>query len=358
MAWDICGLVVALMNKVTENSFHRIYFIFGGLFLLLTLAAVVFLLHADNIENLSLIFVILIYAFFVLLLSILFIVALKKKINLVIKSVDGIIDDAVNGEENIHTGYAETSVSALESKVYRFIKISKSATAVIDKERNKIKSLISDISHQTKTPIANILLYSELLLDSSTINNEEKQLAEGIKVQSKKLKWLIQSLVKMSRLEVGIISANKALVPVFQTISSSVGAVFSDAEKKNIQIQVLCSESVKAYHDSKWTSEAVTNILENAVKYTAAGGKIHVTVKQYEMFTEIAVSDTGIGISENEINSIFKRFYRSKYVSQYDGVGIGLYLSREIISVQGGYIKVKSEINRGSVFSIFLPNTK
>lgn len=146
--------------------------------------------------------------------------------------------------------------------------------------------------------------------------------------------------------------------PIFQTIGSSVGAVFSYAEKKNIQIQVSCSESIKAYHDSKWTSEAFINILENAIKYTPTGGKVDVIVIQYEMFTRIDISDTGIGISENEINNIFKRFYRSNEVSQYEGVGIGLYLAREIISSQGGYIKVKSQLNEGSVFSVFLPNNK
>ncbi|MBC2578864.1 hypothetical protein [Clostridium sp. DJ247] len=102
------------MSKITPASFHRIYFIFGGLFLLLTLAVVVFLLHADNIENLNFIFVILTYAFFVLLLSILFVVLLKKKVTLVVKSVDGIIDNAVNGKDNVYTGYDETSISALD----------------------------------------------------------------------------------------------------------------------------------------------------------------------------------------------------------------------------------------------------
>ncbi|KZL88575.1 sensor histidine kinase [Clostridium magnum] len=345
------------MNKITETSFHRTYFTFGGLFLLITLVVVAFILSTDNIEKEKLVLATSIYAFFTLILAVLFIFALKNKITTVIKSIDGIIDNAISGK-NICTSYDETSISALENKMYRFVSISKSNTAAIDEERNKIKSLISDISHQTKTPIANILLYSELLLDRSTINDEEKQLAKGIKVQSEKFKWLIESLVKMSRLEVGIISANKALTSIFQTISSSIGAVFSDAEKKNIQIQVSCSEDIKAYYDSKWTSEAIINILENAIKYTTIGGRVAVTVKQYEIFTEIVISDTGIGIREDEITRIFKRFYRSKNVSQYEGVGIGLYLSREIISSQGGYIKVKSQINKGSVFSVFLPNTK
>lgn len=345
------------MNKVTEASFYRTYFAFGGLFLSITLAVAAFILFNSDIQREQLILAIFIYVFFILSLTISFILLLKKKITSVIKAIDGIIDNAINRENSTCISYEETSLSALENKMYRFVSMSKATTAAIDEERNKIKSLISDISHQTKTPIANILLYSELLLDRSTINQEERELAEGIRVQSEKFKWLIESLVKMSRLEVGIISANKALLPVFQTISRSIGAVFSEAEKKNIQIHVSCREDIKACHDSKWSSEAITNILENGIKYTATAGRIDVTVKQYEIFTEIAISDTGIGIREDEITSIFKRFYRSKDVSQYEGVGIGLYLSREIIASQGGYIKVKSQISKGSVFSVFLPNT-
>lgn len=358
MVWDICGLVVKLMNKVTQNSFYSVYFIFGGLFILLTVGIISFLLFQDNITAVTFIRIIFIYALAVLVLSISFVFVIKSKVTIVMKSIDEIIDNAINRQDNTDIDYYETSLSALESKMYRFVTTSKSNTNAINEERNKIKSLISDISHQTKTPIANILLYSELLLDSAILNGDEKQLAKGIKIQSEKLKWLIQSLVKMSRLEVGIVSANKDLIPVFGTISNSVGQVFSPAEKKNIQIAVSCSEDIKAYHDSKWTSEALINIFENAIKYTPANGKIHIIVKQYEMFTRIDISDTGIGIDENEFNNIFKRFYRSDRVSQYEGVGIGLYLTREIISSQGGYIKVKSQINKGSVFSVFLPNTK
>ncbi|WP_034869471.1 sensor histidine kinase [Clostridium lundense] len=346
------------MNKVTQNSFHRVYFIFGGLFILLTVGMLSFLLSGINVVKITFVRIIFIYALAVLMLSIFFVFILKSKVTIVMKTIDEIIDDAISGKDNKDIDYDETSISALESKMYHFVTISKSNTDAINKERNKIKSLISDISHQTKTPIANILLYSELLLDKSIINNDEKQLVKGIKVQSEKLKWLIQSLVKMSRLEVGIVSANKVLIPVFGTISNSVEQVFSSADKKKIQITVSCSEDIKAYHDSKWTSEALINIFENAIKYTHANGKINVTVKQYEIFTRIDISDTGIGIHENEFNNIFKRFYRSDRVSQYEGVGIGLYLTRKIISSQGGYIKVKSQINKGSVFSIFLPNTK
>lgn len=358
MEWDICGLLVKKMNRVTVNSFLKIYFTFGLMFGLFTLAAIISLFYLDNKSSMTPIELVCIYAFFVLVLAISFIFSLKSKVTLVIKSIDKIIDDAINAEYNMCPSYEETSLSALEHKMYRFITISHNNTNVIAKERNEIKSLISDISHQTKTPISNILLYSELLLDSDKLNGDEKELSKGIKVQSEKLKWLIDSLVKMSRLETGIISANRTLSPIFKTISNSLGAVFSSAENKNIQIRVCCDENIQTYHDGKWTSEALINILENAIKYTPLNGKIDIKVEQYEIFTRIDISDTGIGINENEINNIFKRFHRCANVLQYEGIGIGLYLTREIISSQGGYIKVKSKVGNGSSFSVFLPNTK
>ncbi|MBU3159579.1 HAMP domain-containing histidine kinase [Clostridium frigoris] len=346
------------MNKITENSFKRIYIIFGLVFAIFTVAITIFLLCIyDTTRS----FMLIIFAYFmvIILLAYTFIIVLGKKVTRSIKAIDEIMDNAINGKKNMYTGYEENMLSSFESKMYHFIAMSKFTTDEIEKERNKIKSLISDISHQTKTPVANIMLYSELMLDGYKLNQEQKELASGIKSQSEKLRWLIESLVKMSRLETGIISSvNKTLLPVFQTISTSIGTVFSYAEKKNIQIRVCCDEDIKAYHDAKWTSEAFVNILENAIKYTPVCGEIDVIVSQYEMFTRIDIKDTGIGINEGELNFIFKRFYRSADVSQYDGVGIGLYLTREIISSEGGYIKVKSKLNEGSVFSVFLPNTK
>lgn len=358
MEWDICGLEENLLNKITEASFQRTYIIFGTVFILLTVAITMFLLFIYD-PTITFILIIFAYSMAMILLAYIFIAVLGNKVTRSIKTIDEIMDNAISGKKNIYTGYEENILSSFESKMYRFIAMSKFTTDEIEKERNKIKSLISDISHQTKTPVANIMLYSELLLDGYKLNQEQKELASGIKLQSEKLRWLIESLVKMSRLETGIInSVNKTLMPVFQTISTSIGTVFSYAEKKNIQIQVCCDEDIKAYHDVKWTSEAFVNILENAIKYTPEWGKIDVIVSQYEMFTRIDIKDTGIGINEGELNFIFKRFYRSADVSQYDGVGIGLYLTSEIISSEGGYIKVKSKLNKGSVFSVFLPNTK
>ena len=127
------------------------------------------------------------------------------------------------------------------------------------------------------------------------------------------------------------------------------------AEQKDIFVTVNCPEDLHLFHDSKWTAEALFNLLDNAVKYTPAGGKITVSVEQWEMYVKLNISDTGKGISERNQASIFRRFYREEEVHDKPGVGIGLYLAREIITRQGGYIKVTSEVGKGSTFSVFLP---
>lgn len=132
------------------------------------------------------------------------------------------------------------------------------------------------------------------------------------------------------------------------------GIVYA-AEKKEISVSVNCPEELMLSHDNKWTVEALFNLLDNAVKYTSVGGKISVSVVQWEMYVEIKVADNGKGISESNQAAIFRRFYREEEVHIKPGVGIGLYLTREIITRQGGYIKVVSVPGNGSEFSIMLP---
>lgn len=142
---------------------------------------------------------------------------------------------------------------------------------------------------------------------------------------------------------------------MFDTLAQAMSGIVYSAEKKEITVTVDCPEGLHLSHDSKWTAEALFNLLDNAVKYTPAGGKISVSVEQWEMYVKLDVTDTGKGISESNQASVFRRFYREEEVHDQPGVGIGLYLAREIITRQGGYIKVVSEIGKGSTFSVFLP---
>jgi signal transduction histidine kinase len=298
----------------------------------------------------SLVFVVL-----VTIMGVLFIYTIKKQLIKIINNLENIVNSAIN-EESIVTGYTDNILSSFESKIHRYVKINKASKESIEKERNKIKTLVADISHQTKTPISNILLYSQLILENKNIDEHSKMMLNDIKKQSERLNFLIQSLIKMSRLESGVIELSKSNSQIYKTIYKSVQEVYLSADNKNIDIKVDIDKKISANYDSKWTIEAIVNILENAIKYSKENSQIEVSVKSYELFKRIDIKDSGIGIEESEINNIFKRFYRCKNAKQHEGVGIGLYLTRTIISKQGGYIKVQSEIGQGSTFSIYLPS--
>lgn len=268
----------------------------------------------------------------------------------VMQNLDAMLDAAINGtftEENID----ETMFSVVENKLGRYLADSELSARNVAEEKEKIKTLIADISHQTKTPVANLLLYSDLLKEQA-LSSEAKEYVEKIHEQADKLHFLISSLVKMSRLETGIVS----LVPAWEDVGDVVEFVCGQLEPKAVGKGLVLTASegnAKAYFDKKWTTEALLNIVDNAIKYTGEGS-VTLRIKEYEMFVCIEVEDTGIGITEEEQTSIFGRFYRSDTVKNEEGVGLGLYLARQIISGEGGYIKVKSKPGEGSVFGVYL----
>lgn len=270
----------------------------------------------------------------------------------IMNRLNRMIDNAVEGKP-IENGFDETKISALETKFSHYLTLNNAKKAQLKEEKIRIDELISDISHQTKTPIANILLYSQLL-EESDINEAEKECVKSLVTQAEKLNFLIASLVKTSRLENGIIS----LLPKETAIQPIIDNVIKQFTPKSINKNITLTfepTPISAVFDPKWTAEALNNIVDNAIKYTPCNGNISITVIAYQLFCKIDVADTGIGICEEDFPKVFSRFYRSPEVSDQEGVGIGLYLAREIVASEGGYIKVKSEKTKGSIFSIFLP---
>ena len=225
----------------------------------------------------------------------------------------------------------------------------------ISEEKDKLKELVSDISHQTKTPIANIKLYLDMMEDETDFNNNKEYLKK-MNSQVDKLDFLLQNIVKMSRLETGTIKIQKQNVPLADTLAKAISNVVIKADKKNIKIDVQYDEQLVLKHDKKWTAEAIFNILDNAVKYTEVGGNIHIVVCRQELFTKISIEDTGKGIALERQATIFTRFYREPEVHDKEGIGIGLYLARKIITQQNGYIEVQSQAGQGSKLMIYLPN--
>ena len=286
-----------------------------------------------------------------IIVSVITIVVDRKKTDRTLNNIEKMLDEAIKGEFSTEH-FDESRMSRLESKLHRFLDSSSISAQNVKSERDNIKELISDISHQTKTPIANLILYSELLGDDE-IPEEQKGNAAAIHEQAEKLRFLIDNLVKMSRLENGILSLSPEKSDISSVLNDICSQYRDKAETKGLKLSLSAKET-SAIIDRKWTAEAIGNIVDNAIKYTSEGS-VTLKLSDYEMFARVDISDTGMGISEEEQAKIFQRFYRSNNVSDKEGVGIGLYLARQIIAGEGGYIKVSSKVGEGTTFSVFLP---
>ncbi len=259
------------------------------------------------------------------------------------------------GEEPAKAEDRETIFARISYRLSRLYNILQENRRRVDEERWELQTLVSDISHQVKTPVANLKMVTDTLLAKPVTEQERRDFLQGIRSQTDKLEFLVQSMGKASRLETGAVTLEKKDVPLLDTLAQAMSGIVYGAEQKGISVEVQCPDDLRVSHDSKWTAEALFNLLDNAVKYTPAGGKIRVSVEQWEMYVKLDVTDTGKGIPESRQAAIFRRFYREEEVHDQPGVGIGLYLAREIVTRQGGYIKVTSEVGRGSTFSVFLP---
>ena len=273
-------------------------------------------------------------------------------------SLEKILNQAIEGTYTAGS-FDETRFSRLETKLEEYLSSASISAQNVKNEKDKLKELISDISHQTKTPIANLILYGELL-EGSELTPEQKSNVSAILTQTEKLRFLIDSLVKLSRLESGIIQLDRKPTEIFPILQNVIEQVRERAAAKGLTL-TLNETAATATIDSKWTQEAIFNIADNAVKYTDKGS-ITISATEFDMFVRVDVSDTGKGIPEEEQAKIFGRFYRGTSTKSEEGVGIGLHLAREIITGQGGYIKVKSNPVQNAAatepvttFSIFLP---
>lgn len=248
--------------------------------------------------------------------------------------------------------FDETELSALESKLSRFLRGSAAVQKTVEREQAAVKSLIADISHQTRTPIANLLLYTSLLSERE-LSPEQREQVQALAAQGEKLSFLIQALVKASRLETGVVAPHPAVNPVGALLEGAAEQEEHAAKGKQITLTVRPFQG-SAVFDPRWTGEALGNIVNNAVKYTPVGGTVTISAQTLDSFCRVDVADTGPGIPECEQAEIFHRFFRGQGTRGVQGLGLGLYLARQIVAMQGGYIKVTSQPGGGCTFSLYL----
>ncbi len=231
-------------------------------------------------------------------------------------------------------------------------------------EKEETKVLVTDLSHQLKTPVASIKMCYQLLEEENLQPEEQAEFMERLGEQITHLDGLLEALVNISRMETGMIMITREDANIFETVVQAVNQVYMKAEEKGIEITIENPskevEQLMLPHDVKWTKEAIVNVLVNAIKYSPENSQIRITMEKQIHFFRIEITDEGIGIKKEEVNRIFQRFYRGKedVVKQAEGSGVGLYLTRKILEKQGGNITVVfpfgREKTKGSTFAIML----
>lgn len=296
---------------------------------------------------------------FILFIFILFICIsyflIKRTFSDFFKNLLTMMDKMINGESvDTHQTIDNTYISQTYYRLNRLYDILQAQQHSIEEEKYKLQSFISDISHQLKTPITNLKLLQETLKQTDLLPKDYHNYLGTQGKQIEKMDFLLQSLLKTAQLENGLISLQPSLTSIGSTILSSLEGIFIPAEKKNIEVYYDNTKDYTILHDTKWTCEALFNIMENAIKYTPPNGKLIVSLNRTEKYIKISIRDTGIGIEPAELPNIFIRFWRGN-TKVSEGNGIGLYLCKQIITLQQGYILVNSTVNLGTEFEVYLP---
>ena len=279
----------------------------------------------------------------------------RRQVSLFADDLCETLDALLSGRQpENYQPYEDSMTAKVQGKLMQYFDIMSEGKRQSQQDKQVIQSLVSDISHQVKTPIANIKMFTNILQQHQLPPEKQAEFLSTMEGQIDKLDFLMQSLIKMSRLETGTFVLHPQEGRLADTIALAMSAVWAKAEAKEISLSADCDSSICVQHDPKWTAEALGNILDNAIKYTPPGGSVTVSVRPWQFYTRVDIADTGIGIAEEHYNDIFQRFYRDPQVASQEGVGLGLYLANGIITRQKGYISVKSKVGKGTTFSVYL----
>lgn len=248
--------------------------------------------------------------FAIVLNIVLFAIVLKYAVDK-LENISLAIDRIMDGNFSVVSHVDEDGIlSRLESQFCQMARRLQLSMDGINMEKEKIKSLVTDISHQIRTPLSSIKIFNSLLIDGGLTKEENEEFLSRIKDEVDKLEWLANSLVKISETEQGIIQLKKEEADIRKTILEAVNGVYLEALEKNIEINMSNLESIYIYHDFKWTKEAIFNILQNAVKYTSENGEVKISMEKLETYIKLDIEDNGIGIPTKDLGNIFDRFYR------------------------------------------------
>lgn len=279
----------------------------------------------------------------------------RRQVNLFADDLCETLDALLSGRPvEGYQPYEDSLTAKVQGKLLQYFDIMSEGKRQSQRDKETLQGLVSDISHQVKTPIANIQMFTGILQRHDLPPEKRVEFLRTLEDQINKLDFLMQSLIKMSRLETGTFTLHVEEARLSDTIAQAMSTVWAKAAAKQIDLSAECDPAVTVQHDPKWTAEALGNLLDNAVKYTPAGGSVTVSVRPWQFYTRVDITDTGMGIPEEHYNDVFQRFYRAPEAAAQEGVGLGLYLASGIVTRQKGYISVKSRVGEGTTFSVYL----
>lgn len=294
------------------------------------------------------------YLIILLLTIFTFIIFDYKKLFNNIKKISSEAEKIISGNFNIKL--SENGEGDFYILCHQFNEMGKRLKLSMDtlkKEKRFLKDITSDISHQLKTPLSSLIMFNEILLKDSKINEETRQdFIEKSAEQLSRMEWLIKSLLKLARLESKSIEFNCKNSSLLKTLEKAVSPIKIQLENKNQKILLTSKEDILFPHDSNWTAEAITNIIKNSVEHSKDGSNIEIIWEETPLCVQIFIRDQGKGINEQELPRIFDRFYKGTSNVNPNSIGIGLALSKSIVEGQGGSIIARSKVNLGSEFQI------
>lgn len=308
-------------------------------------------------ESMSKIFIIfLILICFVLIVSLILAILYFRKIYKDIKDMTDYVYNSSEGRNfDMKNRNQEGQIGLLKTELIKMINILKEKVELLNNEKIFLNEVISDISHQLKTPMTSLIILNDLMYED--LPKETKiEFLDKIKSQLNRMEWLIKSMLKLSKVEAKVIDFEKKEVKVSELIKKSISPSLISMEIKNIELTVNGDENISYIGDINWSCEAFVNIIKNCVEHTDTNGKINISYEENPLYCEVVIKDSGEGIDKKDLPHIFKRFYKGKS-SKDDSVGIGLAMAKSIIESQNGDIYVKSEKNKGSEFHIIFHKT-
>lgn len=257
--------------------------------------------------------------------------------------IEGDYDIAIHQDE-------EGDFSKLTSAFHSMGSMIRSQFADLKAEKQFLVDLMSDISHQLKTPLSSLIVYNDIMLQKELTTEQRANFLDKTQAQLERMKWLIHSILKLARLDARSIEFDLEEQSLNETVHNAIDALESKATSAHVQIHFFEEGEVTFPHDRLWVEEAIINILKNGIEHTPSGGKITITIAENPLYRRVSIEDTGEGIAREVLPNIFKRFFKVQTARKSDSLGIGLALARSIVEAHNGVIEAQSELGVGTKF--------